>query len=127
MKKQSIKILIVAVCFLVLAGCGASGKDEKAAYEIGEAGTWTDGTYLESATGKNSNFEVTVVIQDGNIASVTIGDNEETPDRGGVAIAQLPDEIVKAQSYEVDAVSGATITSDGIKDAVARCLEQASE
>lgn len=36
-------------------------------------------------------------------------------------------EIGEAQSYEVDAVSGATVTSNAIKDAVARCLEKASE
>ncbi len=38
----------------------------------------------------------------------------------------LPAEMIKGQTYEVDATSGATITSNGIKDAVARCLEQAS-
>ena len=48
-------------------------------------------------------------------------------DKGGVAIAQLPDKIVEAQSYEVDAVSGATITSEGIKSAVAKSLEQATK
>lgn len=61
------------------------------------------------------------------ISSVTVGDNKETPDRGGAAIMQLPDQIVEAQSYEADSVSGATVTSNGIKDAVARCLEKASE
>ncbi len=67
------------------------------------------------------------MIEGGNIASISVGDNEETPDKGGVAIAQLPEEIVEAQSYDVDAVTGATVTSNGIKDAVARCLERASE
>lgn len=86
-----------------------------------------DGTYTETANGKKGNFEVTVVIEGGNIASISVGDNEETPEKGGVAIAQLPEEIVAAQSYDVDAVTGATITSNGIKDAVARCLEKASE
>ena len=50
----------------------------------------------------------------------------ETPDIGGKAIAELPAEMIKGQTYEVDAISGATITSNGMKDAVARCLEQAS-
>ncbi len=31
-----------------------------------------------------------------------------------------------AQSYDVDGFTGATITSNGLKDAVARCLEKAS-
>lgn len=125
--KKMLTILTVLSCLLLLGGCGTSDTKQAQTYEIAEAGTWTDGTYTETAKGKKGDFEVTVIIQNGNIDSVTIGDNEETPDKGGVAIAQLPDEIVSAQSYDVDAVSGATVTSDGIKDAVARCLEKASQ
>lgn len=71
-------------------------------YRIADAGTWIDGTYMETAKSKNGKFEVTVVIKDGNIASISIGNNAETPDKGGVAIAQLPEQIVAAQSYDVD-------------------------
>ncbi len=75
---------------------------------------------------KKGDFDVTVIILEGKISDIQIGDNKEMPDLGGKAIDELPDEMVKGQTYEVDAVSGATITSNGIKDAVARCLEQAS-
>lgn len=95
--------------------------------EANGAVAWADGTYTEVATGKEGDFEVTVVIQGGCIASVTVGDNQEAPDKGGVAIAQLPDKIVAAQSYDVDVVSGATVTSTGIKDAVAKALEKAAQ
>lgn len=122
--KKIISILTVLGCILIIGGCGTS--NEKA-YEIAEAGTWVDGTYTETAKGKNGSFEITVVIESGNIASISVGNNEETPDKGGVAIAQLPREMVEAQSYDIDGVTGATITSNGIKDAVARCLEEASK
>ena len=95
--------------------------------EANGAVAWADGTYTEVATGKEGDFEVTVVIQGGCIASVTVGENQEAPDKGGVAIAQLPDKIVAAQSYEVDVVSGATVTSTGIKDDVAKALEKAAQ
>lgn len=128
MKRQTIAIIsLLAASLTVLSGCGASDTETKAVYEIGESGTWTDGTYIETAKGKKGSFDVTVIIEEGMISTVTVGDNKETPDRGGVAIRQLPDQIVEAQSYEVDAVSGATVTSNGIKDAVARCLEKASQ
>lgn len=128
MKRQTIAIIsLLAASLTVLSGCGASDAETKAVYEVGESGTWTDGTYIETAKGKKGSFDVTVIIEEGTISSVTVGDNKETPDRGGVAIRQLPDQIVEAQSYEVDAVSGATVTSNGIKDAVARCLEKASQ
>ncbi len=107
--KKIIAFFIAIGCLFIVTGCSNSdsGTSAAGAYKIGEAGTWSDGTYTETAAGKKGNFEVTVVIQDGNIASVVVGDNEETPDRGGGAIAQLPDEIVKTQSYLVDAVTGA--------------------
>lgn len=125
--RKIITTLAVLSGILLLGGCSASDTKQVKTYEIAEAGTWTDGTYTETAKGKKGNFEVTVTIQNGNIASVTVSDNEETPDKGGVAIAQLPEKIVSAQSYDVDVVSGATVTSDGIKEAVARCLEKASQ
>ena len=123
--KKSRLILAAALC-LAIAGCG-SESTESSSYDIAEAGTWTDGVYTQTAEGKNGDFDVTVTIEDGSIASVKIGDNDETEDKGGVAIEELPDEIVEAQSYDVDAVSGATVTSEAIEDAVARCLEEASE
>lgn len=125
--KKTISILAVLGCLLILGGCGTSDTEQAKTYTIAEAGTWIDGTYTETANGKKGNFEVTVVIEGGNITGIFVGNSEETPDKGGVAIAQLPEEMVAAQSYDVDAVTGATITSNGIKDAVARCLEKASE
>lgn len=124
MKKS--RLALAAVFCLALAGCGSEGT-ESTTYDIAEAGTWTDGVYTQTAEGKNGDFEVIVTIEGGNIASVEVGDNDETEDKGGVAIEELPDEIVEAQSYDVDAVSGATVTSEAIEDAVARCLEEASK
>lgn len=128
--KSMKKVLAVSMllgCFFALAGCGVSKTDTTKSYEISKSGAWKDGAYTETAKGKKGNFEVTVVIRDGSIESVTVGDNQETPGKGDKAIAQIPEEIVGAQTFEVDAVSGATVTSDGIKDAVAKCLEKASK
>ena len=136
MRKSKITIVAAAAVALALAGCGSSStsnggsessEGSEAGYSIAEAGTWTDGVYTQTAEGKNGSFDVTVTIEDGSIKSVEIGDNDETESKGGVAIEELPDEIVEAQSYDVDAVSGATVTSEAIEDAVARCLEAASE
>ncbi len=122
---KKIKFIELILAFVImLTGCGQ--EDAVTHYNILESGNWTDGTYTETAKGKNGKFDVTVEIVDGKIDSIMIGNNEETPDKGGIAIEQLPDEIIKSQSIEVDAVSGATVTSNGIKDAVARCLESAS-
>jgi len=117
-------IVLMLAFIIILTGCGK--EDAVTHYAILESGNWTDGIYTETAKGKNGKFDVIVEIVDGKIDSILIGDNKETPDKGGIAIEQLPDKIIKSQSIEVDAISGATVTSNGIKDAVARCLEDAS-
>ena len=69
---------------------------------------------------------VTVTIKDGKIASVEVGDNAETQGIGTNAIEQLPELIVEANGTEgVEAVSGATITSNAIFDAVEEALAEA--
>jgi len=121
-KKKKLTAIFICLFAVLLTACGTKEKN----YNISDSGSWKDGTYTESAKGKKGDFDVTVIILEGKISDIQIGDNKETPDLGGKAIDELPDEMIKGQTYEVDAVSGATITSNGIKDAVARCLEQAS-
>lgn len=117
-------VMIMCLILLSFTGCSGQSKDDAT---IKKSGDFADGTYTETAKGKKGKFDVTVVIKDGRIAEVTIGDNSETPDKGGAAINQLPQNIVDEQTYDVDAVSGATITSDGIKNAVKKCLQEASK
>lgn len=121
-KKKKLIAIFICLLAVLLTACGTKEKN----YNISDSGSWKDGTYTESAKGKKGDFDVTVIILEGKISDIQIGDNKETSDLGGKAIDELPDEMIKGQTYEVDAVSGATITSNGIKDAVARCLEQAS-
>ena len=59
------------------------------------------------------------------LISITVTDQNETPGIGSVACETLPDEMVKAQSLDVDGVAGATVSSDAIKTAVAEALESA--
>jgi uncharacterized protein with FMN-binding domain len=122
----SIIILVSLTTFLITGCSNDSSTVSLENYNISEAGTWKDGIYTETAKGKKGNFDVTVTIENRQIADIVIGDNSETPEKGGVAIETIPQEIIDAQSIDVDSVSGASITSNGIKDAVAKCLEKAS-
>ena len=107
----------------VFAGC--SGQEEKS-YTIAESGSWRDGTYTAQADGYNGSFSVSVTISDGHISAIDADSHNETPDRGGVAIETMIPSMIDGQTYDVDATSGATITGDALRDAVARCLEEAS-
>ncbi|MCI5448250.1 MAG: FMN-binding protein, partial [Coriobacteriaceae bacterium] len=90
-------------------------------------GTLTDGAYTASGKGFDGEVPVTVTIEGGKIASVTVGYNYATSGIGLMAINQLPAKIVAANGTEgVDAVSGATVTSKAIFTAVNSCLKQAA-
>lgn len=127
MKRIAFIITFISLTTLLITGCS---KDTSTIslenYIISEAREWKDGDYTETAKGKRGNFDVTVIIRGGIIKDIIIGDNNETPKKGGVAIKKIPEEILNTQSIDIDTVSGATITSNGIRDAVAKCLEKAS-
>lgn len=122
MKNKMLVVVILSSLFL-LNGCGTTSEPS---YNISESGQWNDGTYTETAMGKKGSFEVSVTIKEGEISDISVGTNQETLEKGGVVIEKLPGQMLDKQTYDVDAVSGATVTSDALKDAVARCLEQAS-
>lgn len=115
---------LLLLCLMpLLVGCA---NEDAPSYNIAEAGSWKDGTYTATADGYDSPFTVTVTIADGRIERIDAADNNETPAHGGVAIETMIPEMTSAQTYDVDTTSGATITSDALRDAVARCLEKAS-
>lgn len=64
--------------------------------------------------------------EDGAIADIAVTGAGETPDRGGVAIEQLPAQIKEAGSTEVDNISGATLTCEAIKTAVKAAVAEAN-
>lgn len=82
------------------------------------------GTYTAKATGMHE-MEVEVVVSEDAIESIKILNHEETPGVSDAALTQVPDDILAAQGLGVDAVAGATLTSNGIIKAVTDCLAQA--
>ncbi len=80
-------------------------------------------TLTGSAMGKVGPVEVEVVTDGDRILSVTVLSHEETPAIGTLAVEQIPDAIVAHQGLDIDAVAGATVTSEAILAAVAAALE----
>ena len=83
------------------------------------------GTYTGVGTGMGGQVKVAVTFSANAITAVTVGENNETPGIGTPAIEQLPGRIVEGQSLALDVVSGATLTSNAILDAVADAATQA--
>lgn len=98
--------------------------------EVGYEDTETiyiPGTYTGIGTGFNSreNITVSVTVDNNRIASITVDGHSETAGVGTKAFDPLTDAIIAANGTDVDAVSGATITSRGFIEAVNNALGQA--
>lgn len=91
-----------------------------------ESGIYTPGTYTSSAAGHEGTVTVTMTFDEASITDVIIDASGETESIGGAAAEKLAAEILDAQSSVVDAVSGATETSDAVRAAAANCIAQAS-
>ena len=84
------------------------------------------GIYTSSAQGCLSDVTVTVTVTGGRVTGVEIDASGETPELGGIAAETLADQLTKAGSTSgVDAVAGATMTSDAVFTAMDDCLSQA--
>ena len=86
---------------------------------------YTAGTYTGKADGRNGEITVDVTFSEDAITDIMVTDHQETAGIADAAINDLPGEIVASQSLAVDAKSGATITSEGIVNAVADAVAQA--
>ncbi len=84
-----------------------------------------DGTYTGTGSGRNGEITVELTVKAGKLATVNVVRHGETAGISDAALARVPAEIVAQQSTAVDAVTGATMTSEGIKAAVADAIRQA--
>ena len=93
---------------LALAGCAPSGssnaKGSNGAGSCSSAG-------IGSGMGKHGQFDVEVMVTDGNLDRITVLNSRETPGMGDVAMEELTQLIVDNQTLNVDTVSGATLSS----------------
>ncbi len=114
MKKIFSLITAGVLSAALLAGC-ASGK-------------YKDGTYEGTGRGASSDIKVSVEVKSGKIKDVKLVDHKETKTLvDGVSQNMVP-EIVKKQGTEgVEAVSGATKSSQGVIEAVNQALEKAKK
>ncbi len=110
------KIMALALSMLLLL---------TAAIGTASAEGLTPGTYTQTVAGRNGDLEVQVTFDENGITAVEVTKQQETQGVADAALANIPAQVVEYQSIQLDAVTGATITSEAILSAVAGCIEQA--
>lgn len=110
---KSFKLLASIAAISAVFGCAST------------APSMTDGTYTGVGQGRNGELTVEVKVGAGKLSAVRVVKHVETVGISDAAVKQMPARIVDAQSLKVDAVSGATLTSEGIRTAVADAIRKA--
>ncbi|MBR2942079.1 MAG: flavocytochrome c [Clostridia bacterium] len=108
MKKLLAIVLTICMCSMSMLGMAEAGVYEGAAQGFGGE--------VKAALTVNA---------DGVIEDAVITGEGETPAIGGAALETLKDAVIAAQGAEFDAVAGATITSNAVKEAVTSALKAA--
>lgn len=109
---------LTLIAFIFLVACDS---DEST---TGNGDGAVSGTFEGSADGYAGKIDVKVTLEDGEITNIET-EHQETETLGGVAIEGITEDIVSQQTVNVDAISGATVSSDGFLAAVIAALEAA--
>lgn len=106
--KKALSFICLCAMLVSVAACGSSAKEF-------------------SATGKGygGDITVTITVEENKMTDVKIKGDKETPTIGSTAVEQLPEKILKANSYDVEVVTGATVTSTAIKDLTKEAMKKA--
>lgn len=86
---------------------------------------YNNGTFVGVSDAYEEDLIVSVTIKDNTITEISITSHNETPGFYEEAFEQIPQLIVDSQSTDVDVVSGATASSQGIMLAVEEALTKA--
>lgn len=111
--KKVVIFLLVCTMMVSMVACGSSEKTS------GE----NTNVFVGEAEGRNGTIKVEVKIEDKEIKEINVVENHESEFTKDV-FTQVIDTIIKANSAEIDTISGATVTSEAIIAAVASAVEK---
>ena len=103
----------------------AGGEEVAAGPKAADGNLFIPGTYTETGTGFGGEITVTTTVSENKIEDVQITGDHETENIGTFAVQMLGERILAAQSPNVDALTGATVTSNAILGAFKKTLTAA--
>lgn len=119
MNRKTMKAVLAGVLSVSLIGCSSTAGSASA------TGV-KDGTYSATAQGfDKGDVTVTITVKDGKITEADVDTSSQSAGFGRDAAEGLAQEIVEAQSGDIDVVSGATATRDAVTKAVEDAMSQA--
>lgn len=124
--KKSIAFILVLLMILSLSACQQPQPAPQEAPEApAESSMFEQGIYSATVAGHNGDLTVEVTVDDNSILDIQVTEHNESPGITDLAFERIPQGILTQQNLAVDAVSGATVTSNALIEAITLALEQA--
>ncbi|MDR0457171.1 MAG: FMN-binding protein [Treponema sp.] len=123
MKTFYLVFCLCAAALLFPRCAGMEQKSKQQAESLSEK--LVDGVYEGSARGYRGLIGVSLRVEGGGMAEIDIVDSAEDPFVGGAAIEELLELALIYNTADLDAISGATESSEGFLAALSNALEQA--
>lgn len=90
------------------------------------AGGYADGEWYGTGEGFGGELKVRVVVAGGQITDISVVESNDTVDYFARAWNAITPAVKARQGTDVDSVSGATYSSEGIKEAISNALRQSA-
>ncbi len=110
--KVSVLIAITLVFAILLSGCQSKPVTDE-----------NSGIFTGEAQGKKGTIKAEVTIENGEITNIEFTENNESEFTESV-FEELPQEIIANNSTDIDVITGATVTSNAIIEAVRNAVEK---
>ncbi|WP_041703804.1 flavocytochrome c [Lachnoclostridium phytofermentans] len=123
--RKSKLVVLGLIAALALTGCGSKAKEEpKTSPDTDATATAIpSGTFTGEGEGKGGKIKVELTLENGEIKKIDVLENNETQGFAD-AMQTITDAMIGTNSFDVDSVSGATLTSTGFKTAVENAFEK---
>lgn len=124
--KKSIAFMLTLLMLFTLAAC-QQAQPAPVEEPVGEAtdSLFQPGTYTATVDGHNGDVTVEVTVDEKSILDIQVTEHNESPGITDLVFERIPQGILVKQNLAVDVVSGATVTSDALIQAITLALEQA--
>lgn len=122
MKKKKLLAIILCLALSISLFTSCSSQQTEAPEQ---EGLYNAGTYTGSGKGINGDVLLDVTFSADAITNIAVKEHNETKGISDPAFEKIPTAIIENQSLQIDTVSGCTISSNAILEAVANAVIQA--
>ncbi|SHI56336.1 urocanate reductase [Clostridium amylolyticum] len=115
--KKVVGLLLTLMMIFTMGGCSTKAGTDKKGIK--------DGVYTGEGEGKGGKIVTEITIKDSIIKEIKVIESHDTEGLSEAAIKEMIDKVIANNSPDVDMVSGASITTKGLMEAINSALAKA--